>query len=139
VRDRVITNLRQRFASYADLVDGLDDEALVEQVDVPKHKSIQQHLWCVVGARESYARALRAGRWNGFACSMSAYSKDDFSTSLESSSREVLDALAAIENWTAEHDELLASLAEHEVMHEGQIIRHVYGVGGTLPSSWKWA
>lgn len=139
MRDRVITNLKQRFASYADLVARLDDEALVARLDVPKHKSLQEHLWCVVGARESYARALRAGKWSGFACSMSAYSKDDFSTSLESSSRAVLDALATVENWTAEHDELLMSLAEHEVMHEGQIIRHVYGVGGTLPPSWKWA
>lgn len=23
--------------------------------------------------------------------------------------------------------------------HEGQVIRHVYGLEGTLPKSWKWA
>jgi len=55
------------------------------------------------------------------------------------SSRAVQDAIAGICEWTPIRDELLLALAEHEVMHEGQIIRHVYGLEGTLPKSWKWA
>lgn len=139
MRQRVIDNLYARFGAYADLIEECDDEALGMKLDVPRHKSLLEHLWCVVGARESYAKALRAGQWQGFSCSMTSYSQDDFRTSLTASAHSVTDAIAAIQEWTDQHDELLAALSEHEVMHEGGIIRHVYAVEGTLPSSWKWA
>lgn len=139
MREKIIENLRARFGAYADLIEQSNDEALGMKFDVPRHKSLLEHLWCVVGARESYAKALRAGQWQGFSCSMTNYSQNDFRTSLKASAKSVSDAIEAIEEWTHDHDEFLAALAEHEVMHEGGIIRHVYGTEGTLPSSWKWA
>ncbi len=139
MRDRIIENLKARFATYDDLLAGLDDAALEARIDVPKHKSLKEHLWCVVGARESYAAALNAGAWEGFNCSMTAFSTDDFRGALKSSAQAVADAVADTQEWTPAHDDLLATLAEHEVMHEGQIIRHVYATNGKLPSSWKWA
>jgi hypothetical protein len=139
MRDTLTNALRLRFQSYADLVDQLDDAAIDERIDAPKHKSLKEHLWCVVGARESYAKAIRAGRWSGFACSMTAFSRDDLAGKLESSSAEVLAAIDGVDDWTPEREGLLLTLAEHEVMHEGQIIRHMYGMGRTLPASWKWA
>ena len=131
--------MQSRFLAYADLAQQVDDEALTSRIDVPKHKTLAEHLWCVVGARESYAKALEAGSWAGFNCSMTNHSRKDFLVSLEGSAKAALNAINSIEEWTAERDELLAALAEHEVMHEGQIIRHIYGENGTLPSSWKWA
>lgn len=139
MRTLVTENLKRRFQSYADLIAELDDAAIGERLSAPKHKSLGEHLWCVVGARESYAKALTAGEWSGFHCSMTAFSRDDFARSLESSSRVVLDAIDAVDDWSTARDELLATLGEHEVMHEGQIIRHMYGMGRTLPASWRWA
>ncbi|MDH3644085.1 MAG: hypothetical protein OES38_18415 [Gammaproteobacteria bacterium] len=139
MRDTIIKNLTERFQSYDDFVGQLSDDALAARLDAPKHKSIAEHLWCVVGARESYAKALEAGEWSGFGCSMSAYTRADFEAKLPESARTVVAAIDSVADWTAAREELLATLAEHEVMHEGQIIRHVYGVEGTLPVSWKWA
>ncbi len=139
MRDLILENLKTRFAAYDDLALELDDTALDARIDVPKYKSLKEHLWCVVGARESYAKALKAGAWKGFACSMTALSTDDFKTALKSSAVGVVNAANAVQDWTEEHDRLLATLSEHEVMHEGQIIRHVYAVNGGLPPSWKWA
>jgi hypothetical protein len=139
MKDALINRLRRRFSSYSDLIAQLDDAALAERLDIEKHKAIREHLWCIVGSRESYARALRAGAWCGFACSMTEYSQHAFVRALESSSRAVLDALDSVPDWSAVHEELLLDLAEHEVMHEGQIIRHAYAVRRALPSSWKWA
>ncbi len=42
--------------------------------------------------------------------------------------------LAAIE-WTDAKDGLLVDLLEHETMHQGQLIRYVYGLGFSFPES----
>ena len=139
MRAQVVKNLRARFEAYNEFAKTLNDDALNTPLDVPKHKTLAEHLWCVVGARESYARAITHGAWQGFACSMAGFSLQDFATKLDDSAQAVLSTIDGVDDWTPARDELLATLAEHEVMHEGQIIRHVYGMGGELPSSWKWA
>jgi hypothetical protein len=139
LRTKLVDNLRARFTAYAELVSRLPQEAITERLAAPKHKSLGEHLWCVVGARESYARALAAGAWSGFACSMKRFSREDFVAALDASAEAALEAIEHVDDWTPAHDDLLLTLSEHEVMHEGQIIRHIYGVERTLPESWRWA
>ena len=139
MRSTIIRNLENRFSAYADLIAQTDAPALEATLAVEKHKSLKEHLWCLVGARESYAKALAANGWQGFACSMTSFTPADFTSALASSSTEVMQAVQQIDGWTQAQEELLATLAEHEVMHEGQIIRHLYALGKTPPSSWTWA
>lgn len=136
---QVIEKLLQRFDAYADLARDLDEALLNRTVDVPRHKSLAEHLWCVVGARESYARAIDQGEWAGFSCSMQSFSVTDFQDKLRDSSLAVETAIRNVTEWTGARFELLATLAEHEVMHEGQIIRHMYAIDQALPGSWVWA
>ena len=126
MKDTLIKGLEERFKSYRDIIDDNNDAELVKKLDQPKTKSLLEHLWCVVGARESYAKALCHGKWDGFKCSMSSYSQTDFIGSLEASANKVLLVLEEVDDWTEERGELLLSLYEHEVMHEGQIIRLLY-------------
>ena len=70
---------------------------------------------------------------------MNSYGRDDFAHALEASAKRVLEAARNVSDWTAARDALLLALAEHEVMHEGQLIRHLYGVERTPPKSWRWA
>ena len=139
MHEQIITRLQARLKAYDDLAETLDEELLNLKIDVPKHKSLAEHLWCVIGARESYARALEAGSWAGFACSMQSFSAEDFASKLKASSSAVDAALANLSDWNSDRSELLALLAEHEVMHEGQIIRHMYALERDLPASWFWA
>ncbi len=139
MRDRIIHNLAARFSAYGDLIEQIDDAALQVRLDINKHKSLAEHLWCIVGARESYGKALRSGQWDGFSCSMQQFTRTHFRAALQASADEVMAAINSVSEWTQQREEFLAALAEHEVMHEGQIIRHVYGTGAALPSSWKWA
>ena len=139
MRNAIIRNLQQRMYGYNELVTDIDRADLGVSLDVPKSKTIKDHLWCIVGARESYAKAIAAGEWCGFSCSMGSYERDDFAVALAGSAQTVLDVIARVTDWTASRDDLLALLSEHEVMHEGQIIRHMYGLGLTLPKSWIWA
>lgn len=139
MRTTIINNIKMRMQSYTDLISEIVSSDLNEKLGVPKSKSLAEHLWCIVGSRESYANALTVGQWQGFSCSMKKYDQCDFELALISSGEALIAAIESISEWSPERDQLLASIAEHEVMHEGQIIRHMYGLGRTLPASWKWA
>ena len=139
MQDLIVDRLLKRFEAYADLAQTLDDDLLAQKIEVPRHKSLAEHLWCIVGARESYARAIEQGAWAGFNCSMQTFSGDDFREKLSDSSAAVRTAIKNVASWDPERLDLLARLAEHEVMHEGQIIRHMYALERELPASWVWA
>ena len=139
MRDALIEALNNRFSSYRDIIENVADADLEQKLEVPKHKSLAEHLWCVIGARESYAKAIVAGSWTGFGCSLSSFARSDFRNKLDSSAIDVTTALDSVDDWNAERDSLLLALSEHEVMHEGQIIRHLYGIERNIPESVKWA
>ena len=139
MHDQLTSRLYSRLNAYADLAASLDDDVLHRTINVPKHKSLAEHLWCVVGARESYAKAIESGAWDGFSCSMDSFTAADFKTKLAESGEQVSNAVTGVESWSDEQKDFLITLAEHEVMHEGQIIRHIYALELELPSSWTWA
>ena len=139
MKELLVERIRSRFDAYNEIIASSDDEALIATLDVPKHKNLAEHLWCVVGARESYARALAAGEWVGFDCSLQAFGHTDFARKLEESATSVLSVIDAVNEWDDVRTELLLTLNEHEVMHEGQIIRHLFGLESKIPTSVKWA
>jgi hypothetical protein len=139
MRETIIRNLQARIESYAEFIATLDPADLTTRLAVPSDKSVAEHLWCIVGSRESYARALAEGEWQGFACSMTLYTHDDFARALAASGAQIVAAVRGVSEWSAAQDALLAAVAEHEVMHEGQLIRHMYALERSLPSSWRWA
>ena len=61
MREIIISNLTARFAAFQDLLEQTEEADLQSRLEAPKSKSLAEHLWCVVGARESYARAIEAG------------------------------------------------------------------------------
>lgn len=139
MHELIVKRLLSRFEAYKDLAETIDDVLLNRKIDVPKHKSLAEHLWCIVGARESYARAIERGSWAGFSCSMEAFSATDFREKLAESGSALELAIRNVADWSEARSVLLLTLAEHEVMHEGQIIRHMYALEKKLPSSWTWA
>jgi len=135
-REKLKARLEQSFELTRDLVSHLDESALA--LDLPKLPSnrIAGQLWCIVGARESYAKAIEAGAWAGFSCSLES----------PRVKRSVIAALDATRLRLAEIDfsgltdtqlDLAFALLEHEVQHHGQLIRFVYANGLTFPASWN--
>ena len=128
MRAALLRNLAQRFESYAEVAQALDDAALNERLDLPKHRTVAEHLWRVVSSRETYGRSIEAGTrqdWRG--------------AKLASSAAATTAIIGAVDEWTDERDDLLLELAEHELMHEAQIIRHFFGAGLDVPKSLRWA
>ena len=128
--------LDRSFTLTYDLVTHLNEESLV--LDLPNLPSnqIAGQLWCIVGARESYLKAIEAGGWKGFSCSLKAPRVKE----------SVLDVLGATYAHLKTIDFVALTnvqldfgfnLLEHEIQHHGQLIRFVYGNKLTFPKSWN--
>lgn len=126
------------FALYLDFAESLDGAALAEKLPGLPSNAIGLQLWCVVGARESYARAIRAGSWAGFACSLvSPMEKIRLAGALGRSADEVRTVLDGSADFSETQLGLALDLLEHEAAHQGQLIRYLYGLRLPIPESWR--
>ena len=135
MRDRVIEHLNAIFAMHQDLAASLPEEAFTQKLPVPSN-TIGGQFWCLIGTRESFARALREDSWQGWNCSMSsqdAQNKQKVSDALTQGALQVGEPLSSID-WTDYRDGALLDLLEHEAQHQGQLIRYVYGLKQKFPN-----
>ena len=127
------------FRLYDELVDSLDASQLRRSLPVPSDR-IGLQLWCVVGARETWARAMRTGAWGPFGCSIPSFEAAQdpavVGSALASSAAAFRKAaLAAPADETRAR--LRLGLLEHESQHLGQLLRYILGLGIEPPPGWK--
>jgi len=142
MQKQVLAHLGARFLAHRELVLALPEKAFQAKLPV-RSNNIGAQYWCVVGARQSYTRAIAAGEWAGFKCSLSSQDvkvKQKVLDALDQSAAD-FDQVAGQVEWTVPRTELLLALFEHETQHQGQLIRYVYGLGYKFPTSWieRWA
>lgn len=135
--------VRQRFsrsiALYRALIETLPESALAARLPGARSNTLGAQLWCVVGARESYVRALRAGAWKGFACSLTREDctrRERMAAALADSGAGLLDVLEGIATFDAPREGLLMDALEHEAAHQGQVIRYLYALDLDIPKPW---
>jgi uncharacterized damage-inducible protein DinB len=142
MRTKVIEHLNAAELAHHQLIDLLSEDDLGRRMG-DRSNTVGAQMWCVVGARESYAKAIENDGWIGFGCSLSGEdttSKDLVLEALARSRALLAEAMDGVD-WTDTREGLLLDLLEHEVQHQGQIIRYVYGLGRRFPESWatRWA
>ena len=142
MRVRVIEHLNALFDMHQDLAESLPEEAFGQRLRVPSN-TIGGQFWCLIGTRESFARAINEDGWQGWNCSMSAEASQDkqrVGDVLIQAAQQVEETLSSIE-WTDYRDGALLDLLEHETQHQGQLIRYVYGLKHEFPKSLadRWA
>jgi len=133
-------SFERSFGLYRDLVESLSEADLDSKLLGLRSNTLGQQLWCVVGARESYSRAIRAGAWAGFSCSLDydrTADKDAVREALQRSEEAVSEALATFNGEDDARVRLILDLLEHEAQHHGQLIRYLYGLNLEIPESWK--
>lgn len=131
-------SFERSFILYRDLIDSVDEAVLNAKLAGLPSNSMGLQLWCVVGARESYSRAIKADQWAGFSCSLaSTTEKPSVADALRRSAEGVSDILGSIASFTDVQNRLMMDLLEHEAAHQGQLIRYLYGLRLTIPESWK--
>lgn len=134
----ILESVERSFTLYRDLIDSLEAEALGVKLPDIRSNTVGEQFWCVIGARESYCRALKAGQWSGFSCSLETTTdKTAIEVSLRNSATELRAALQKADTFSAQQNRLLVDLLEHESAHQGQLIRYLYGLNLTIPASWK--
>ena len=133
------TRLDAVFGLYDELVGTLDATQLRQSLPVPSNP-IGMQLWCVVGARETWARAMTTGTWGPFGCSIASFEDAQNPsvvaaalTASASAFREAALASPADETRT----DFKLALLEHESQHLGQILRYLLGLGIEPPPGWK--
>ena len=131
IKDR----LNRAFKLTYDLFLQMDETSLTLELPGLPSNRIADQVWCIVGARESYLRAIKAGEWKGFSCSLKK--PDDKNAVLESlmNSQKELESIEFNE-LTDKQKDLAFDLLEHEIQHHGQLIRYIYGNKLTFPESW---
>ena len=136
--------LRRRFSRantlYLDFVDAVSAEQLGSHLaDLPSD-TVGHQLWCVLGARESYPRAARAGEWKGFTSPVTAGETTDAAAlraALVQTSADVDDWITGLDAGDEASLTYALALLEHETQHHGQLIRYLYGLGIDRPESWQ--
>jgi hypothetical protein len=135
VSKSIVASLEDSMGRTDELARSLNDEAIGRRLQDPSN-TLWDQFWCIVGARESYARAITAGEWVGFACSLTADdrgSQPRVVEALQSSHGEVQQAMSLPDP----REQLILDLLLHETQHHGQLIRYVYGLGLEFPKSWR--
>lgn len=134
----VCDSFQRSFHLYADLAESIHESDLAKKLPHLPSNSIGLQLWCVVGARESFSKAIEANQWQGFTCSLATVEmKESVIAALQRSAEAVSNVLQTIDAFTEVQNRLIVDLLEHEASHHGQLIRYIYGLNLTIPDSWK--
>jgi hypothetical protein len=136
VNQKLKENLDRSFRLTHDLVTHLDETSLV--LDLPNLPSnrISGQLWCMIGARESFTKAIETSGWKGFSCSLTTpHMKQSVLAALETTHKQLNEI--DFTELTNVQIEFAFDLLEHEIQHHGQLIRFIYGNGLTFPASWN--
>jgi len=136
IRERML----ESFELYAELVRELPDPALAMKLPGIASNTLGAQLWCVVGARESYADAIRSGAWPGFSCSLTraeTREREAVAAALARSAELVLPAIDDLDPGDDDRVRFVLRLLEHEAAHQGQLIRYLYGLQLPIPARWK--
>ena len=132
--------LEDSFGLYEELVSGIAEPSLAAKLPGLPSNALGAQLWCVVGARESFARAIEAGQWSGFSCSLSAAGTRErvaVAAALSTSAATVRAAVAGLDPLDDARCRLALRLLEHEAAHHGQLIRYLYALRLPIPARWK--
>ena len=131
------SRLNKAFDLTVDLYKSLKESDY--QLKIPKapSNSFAGQVWCIIGARESYLKALKNGKWSGFSCSVEKGSKEEFLEKLSKTKSDMNKFLNSEKKFSSFEKETLLDLLEHEVQHHGQLIRFVYSNKLKFPKSWN--
>lgn len=115
----------------------ISDESLTLKIHNTPSNTIGEQAWCIIGARESFLKALKKGCWDGFSCSLSdCTDKKLIVNKLERTAADLRVFLKEGDSRSLNLD-VIIDLLEHEVQHHGQLIRYSYSNKLGFPRSWN--
>ena len=113
----LIDKSRRTLGLYDDLIAILENDHLMLDLPGLPSNTIGQQLWCVVGARQSYLKAIIEGGWKGFSCSLAGNQigvKIEVRSQLEKSKSAFLEFINSADSLSPAQQSMLIDLLEHE-------------------------
>jgi hypothetical protein len=135
VKAAVVARLEETLDLTDSLAASLDDEVMNRRLQ-DRANTLWDQFWCIIGARESYGRAIAAGGWVGFDCSLSSADRGSqlrVVEVLQSSRSELARAVSG----SSPSAPMVLDLLLHETQHHGQLIRFIYAFGLEIPKGWR--
>lgn len=132
--------LKLSFDLYSELIAHLNEASLSSKLAELPSNSIGDQLWCVVGARESYIKGIKKGEWDGFQCSLTRTDigkKKPMTEAMTKSAEIAKQVLGQLQSMSSAQEKLAFELLEHEIQHQGQLIRYLYGMKLGIPPGLK--
>ena len=133
LKQRVLKAMKLTYDFY----EHIDEVCITMKISNVPSNTIGEQAYCMIGARESYLKALKVGEWAGFNCSLNDIEDkalilkklEETYTNLEQFFQEPIKEDRKIN--------LIIDLLEHEVQHHGQLIRYAYANKIDFPKSWN--
>lgn len=140
MNDLLRRRLERANTLYLDFIDTVTDEHLASRLPGLPSDTVGHQLWCVLGARESFPKAARAGEWQGFSSPVARDGSADTAAvraALVQTGSDIDGWVGGIDPADEESLRYVVALLEHETMHQGQLIRYLYGLGIERPQTWQ--
>ena len=147
--DILVTEWRHIRQQTYDYLDTLAPHHLDLRLPFPESQTLGYQFWCMVGAHESYLRALEHGRWQGFASSLDEFKQvtpDIIKAQMQKGDARLAELLQTLPFETHTVGEQPAHktvlrMIEHEMHHHGQLINFLFCHRLPIPPSWadEWA
>lgn len=135
--EKIINRVLNAMELSFDFYTHISEDALTLKIPNAPSNTIGEQAWCIIGARESYLKALKRGCWDGFSCSLNdCTDKKLVVTKLEETAAN-LRVLCEETDFSNLGTDLIIDLLEHEVQHHGQLIRYSYANRLGFPKSWN--
>lgn len=122
---------------YDELARALPPDAYAKKLPNIRSNTVGSQLWCVIGGRETWSKAIEGGEWPGFHSSLA---KDE--THDAEAVREKLASSAALIRSTLPdtldetREDFALGLLEHESGHTGQLLRYLFALDIEIPRLW---
>lgn len=104
---------------------------------------LSKQFWCIIGARNSYSKAIKEGSWQGFDCPIKRTEARIKSTTLAQLLRSKDTVLNTVYACANNAEQFLAAapqilrILEHEISHHGHIIRYAKALNIDFPSDFS--
>lgn len=125
-----------------DILDFMDADDLPRECGIGFEDSFGKNFWCLIGARESFSKAINAGEWQGFECPITKETAYKDKTTLKdyliSTQNLVLETVSGLDWSRSDIKEclsLILRVIEHEVAHHGHMIRYAQHLDIELPKT----
>jgi len=135
--EKVINRVLQAMELTFQFYHHISDESLTLRIHNTPSNTIGEQAWCIIGARESYLKALKKGSWDGFSCSLSDCTDKKLIISKLEKTAANLRVFLEDTDFRSLNLDVILNLLEHEVLHHGQLIRYSYSNKLGFPKSWN--